>query len=189
MTFTFNSLIGENPMKLRIGCLMLLSFSLLAALLSLSSVGFAQLSIVNPKHLDIPDEMASVLLNTACQVVAEEFHQHDASELQFRMVLVLGDEEEHYTVEEKKRVYTLYLKQWDEDKFATLAMRLCVQRLATSSHETRLVKEILRRTEKITPISTRDLKNRARPVLIPPVRNDCDSAVREQRCQDGQPPH
>ena len=149
----------------------------------------AQLSVVNPKHLEMPAERANVILSTACSVVAEQFHQRDTSNLRFQTVLVLGDSPEHYQVDEQKGIYTLYLKQWDERKFATLAMRFCVQRLATSVKEDHLVREILRRANQIGPVSVDALRERSRPVSISPARDDCYSAARDQGCPESQPPH
>ena len=77
--------------------------SLLYALLILiaASPSEAQVSIMNPKQLEAPQERANVLLSTACQVVAQEFKVSDPSALRFSLVLVLEEKEEHYTVDEK----------------------------------------------------------------------------------------
>ena len=109
--------------------------SLLYALLILiaASLSEAQLSVMNPKQLEVPQERANVLLSTACQVVAQEFKVSDPSALRFSLVLVLEEKEEHYTVDEKKLEYKLFMKEWDETKFAALVMRLCVQRLRRTS--------------------------------------------------------
>jgi hypothetical protein len=160
----------------------------LLILLSLNSASHAQLSVVNPNHIEMPLERAMVILNTACLVVADEFHQRNASDLHFQTVLVLGNSEEHYQVDEKKGIYTVYLRQWDERKFATLAMRFCVQRLASSVREDHLVQEILRRTDRIGPVSADALRGHSRSVSISPGAHDCYSATRDERCSDSQPP-
>jgi hypothetical protein len=163
--------------------------SLLYALLILiaASLSEAQLSVMNPKQLEVPQERANVLLSTACQVVAQEFKVSDPSALRFSLVLVLEEKEEHYTVDEKKLEYKLFMKEWDETKFAALVMRLCVQRLPTHEQETRLLKEILRRSDKISPVNANKLRRDAAVRLPPPPRSagaDCTSAVREQPCQN-----
>jgi hypothetical protein len=150
----------------------------------------AQLTIVNPKQLEVPQEKANVVLSTACRVVAEEFRLSDPSALRLSLVLVLGERDEHYTVDEKRIEYKLYMKEWDEAKFATLAMRLCVQQLPTREQQTRLLKEILRRSDTISPISTNELRQRDAAVRSAPPRtigSDCVSAVREQPCQNPNP--
>lgn len=164
------------------------ALSCVLILLGINSAVHAQLSIVNPKHLEIPTDRANVILNTACLVVAEEFHQR-ASDLRFQTVLILGDKEERYQVDEQKGIFTLYLRQWDERKFATLAMRFCVQRLATSSRTDNLVKEILRRTERIAPVSVDALRGHSQPVSISPAVDNCYSATQTQICPKNQPPH
>jgi len=123
------------------------------SMLSAESYGADELVVVNPRHLEIPEGKARILLGTACQVVAEEFHGSDPAEITLQLVLVLGQNEEHYVVDENKASYTLYMREWNEAKFATMAMRVCVQRAATSRREARMVKEILRRTEKISVVS------------------------------------
>jgi hypothetical protein len=147
----------------------------------------AQLIIVNPKQLEVPLEKANVVLSTACRVVAEEFRLSDPSALRLSLVLVLGEREEHYTVDEKKLEYKLYMKEWDEAKFATLAMRLCVQQLPTREEQPRLLKEILRRSDTISPITANELRRRDAAVRSAPPRgigSDCVSAVREHPCQN-----
>jgi hypothetical protein len=147
----------------------------------------AQLTIVNPKQLEMPPEKGNVVLSTACRVVAEEFRVSDPSALRLSLVLVLGEREEHYTVDEKKLEYKLYMKEWNESKFAALAMRLCVQQLPTREQEGRLLKEILRRSDKITPVPANKLRGDTAVRLPLRPRNthsDCMSAVREQPCQN-----
>ncbi len=159
---------------------------LLPSLLVAASACVAQLTIVNPKQLEVPQEKANVLLSTACRVVAQEFHVSDPSALRFSLVLVVGETQEHYTVDEKKLEFKLYMKEWDETKFAALATRLCMQQLPTHEQEARLLKEILRRSDKISPVSANRLRRDAAVGFPPPPRSpgsDCMSAVREQPCQ------
>ena len=156
-------------------------------ILLVNSATHAQVSVVNPKHLEVSAERARVLVNTACSVVSEEFRQSNTSELRFETVLVLGPGEEHYTVDEKKNTYTVFLNRWDERTFATLAMRFCVQRFA-ASRENHLVQEIFRRVNRIGPVSVESLRGRAQPVLSPPVETACYSAARTERCPVNQPP-
>ena len=147
----------------------------------------AQLTIVNPKQLEVPQAKANILLNTACRVVAKKFRVSDPSSLRFSLVLVLGEREEHYTVDEKKLEYKLYMREWDETKFVALAMRFCVQRLPTREQEARLLKEILHRSDKISPVPANELRRDAAASLLPPPRNtgsDCLSAAREQPCRN-----
>jgi hypothetical protein len=48
----------------------------------------AQLTIVNPKQLQVPEEKGNVVLSTACRVVAEEYRVSDPSALRLSLVLV-----------------------------------------------------------------------------------------------------
>jgi len=157
-------------------------------ILLLNSATHAQVSVVNPKHLEVSANQARVLLNTACSVVSDEFRQSNTSELRFETVLVLGPGEEHYTVDEKKNAYTVFLNRWDERKFATLAVRFCVQRFA-ASRENHLVQEIFRRVNRTGPVSVESLRGHTQPVLSPPVEAACYSAARTARCPVSQPPN
>jgi len=172
---------------LRVGARLLnfASCCLLLLILTASSPTAAQLTVINPKHLEVPEEKAGILLRTACEVVAGEFHVSDASDLKFGLTLVLGEVEEHYTADEGTRSYTLYLKEWEEFKFATLAMRLCVYQLPTRRRESRLVNEILRRSDKISPVWAGKLRNephRGLPATAGP--NNCMSALNSQPCEN-----
>ena len=66
-------------------------WSLLICLLVTCAQCSAQLTILNPNHLNVPEEKANALLSTACRVVAQEFHVSDISALRFSLVLVLGE--------------------------------------------------------------------------------------------------
>src|SRR5579864_3357255 len=81
----------------------------------------AQLTIQNPHHLPVPEQKASVLMSTASRVIAEHFAVANGGQRQFRLTLVLGSSDEHYTAEGDKGAYTLFLQRWDENKF-TLAV-------------------------------------------------------------------
>jgi hypothetical protein len=83
------------------------------------------------------------------------------------------------------------MKEWDETKFAALAMRLCVLQLPTREQEARLLKEILRRSDTISPVTANQLRRDAAARLPRPPRSigsDCMSAVREQPCQNPNSP-
>ena len=92
-------------------------------------------------------------------------------------------------MDEKKLEYKLYMKEWDETKFARLAMRLCMQQLPTRELEARLLKEILHRSDTISPVTANQLRRGAAVRVPPPPRgSDCMSAVRERPCQQPNSP-
>jgi hypothetical protein len=127
------------------------------ALMVASSLSMAQLTVENPKHLDFPEAKAKVLLSTACRVVAEEFHAHNPSEVEYPLTLVLGVKDEHWTEDEEAHAYILYLDDWNETKFAVAAMKLALQRLITQDRRKRLVREILWRSEQTAPVAASKL--------------------------------
>jgi hypothetical protein len=62
--------------------------------------------------------------------VADEFHVHDAAKLDFRPILVLG-EPFHYTADDEKQLYTIYLDRWDDTLFVSSAVMLASHRVVT----------------------------------------------------------
>ena len=149
-----------------------------------SSLGIAQLTITNPKHLDLPEPRARVLLSETCRVVANEFHVHDPSDLEYSLTLVLGEKDEGYGIDNEGKV-TLYLQQWSESKFIDEATRLAVQSLANRDRVQRLAKEILRRSNRILPVPQSSLRSPDRFSRTLPrigAGADCMSAVRDEPC-------
>ena len=100
-------------------------------------------TIVNPKHLPVPEEEVNRLFHATCRVVAQEFHLANDDALDFPLVLVLGERDEHVTADEDKGVYMVYLNHWNEGKFATSAMRLAMWRLVPRKRRDELVRNIL----------------------------------------------
>jgi len=143
--------------------------------------GTPELTIVNPKHREVPEERVKVLLITACRVVAEEFRR-DASETAFKLTLVLGEKEEHYTISPRGDL-TLYLNQWDADKFVDGAITGAVQRLTAPHTRKRMLSDILRRSNAMAPINVKDFQgsaaSRLGQVARPP---DCFSAEDDTPC-------
>jgi hypothetical protein len=129
-----------------------------ALFLFANSLAFAQLTIDNPKHLDVPQEKAKVLLRLACRTVAKEFHSREQSKVEFDFRLVLGEKEERYGIDDKTGVPTLYLQQWNETKFATAAIRLAVQKSVDRNREERMISDILQRSEQIVSIPANKLR-------------------------------
>jgi hypothetical protein len=149
-----------------------------------TSLGIAQLTITNPKHLDLPEHRARVLLIETCRVVANEFHVRNSSDLEYSLTLVLGEKDEGYGIDNEGKV-TLYLQQWSESKFVHAATRLAVQSLANRERVERLAKEILRRSDRIFPVPQSSLRSPdGFPRTLPRIGTgaNCMSAVRGEPC-------
>jgi len=93
----------------------------------------------------------------ACQVVADEFHVHDAAKLNFPLMLVLG-EPFHYTVDDEKQAYTIYLERWDDTLFTSSAVMLVAHRVVNRDEYRRMVIEILRRADRVNPVQVDELR-------------------------------
>jgi hypothetical protein len=138
-----------SSFRVAIGCMLLLR----------CYPSLAQVTILNPQHLEVPEQRVEVLLHATCQVVAQEFHR-GREEIDFPLVLVLGDPNERYTSDEEHRLYTIYLYRWNEVQFAVSAMRLAVQRMVTQSRRDRIVTKILKRSNSISTVSIYELRSR-----------------------------
>lgn len=119
----------------------------------------AQVTIKNPQHLDVPEQKVQILFHTTCQVVAREFHMPQ-EELEFPLILVLGDPNERYTSDEEHRLYTVYLFHWNQSQFVASSMRLALQHMVTERLRDRLVKEILERSNGIDTVPVSSLRQR-----------------------------
>jgi len=118
-----------------------------------SSSSLAQVLIQNPQRLEISEQRAQLLHNIVCRVVAEEFHVHE-NKVQGQVTVVLGEPAEHSAADEIDGVYKIYLEHWDEANFAISDMRLAVQRMVFRHHWERMAREVIRRVDLTTPVST-----------------------------------
>ena len=132
------------------------------------NLGGPQLVIENPKHLSVPEERARVLLSTSQRVVEERFHLRPSRASKFQLRLVLGQENERYIEDDQTGIPTIYVVEWNEGKFALSALRLAVWRVLDKNDEIHIVREIVRRAERIAPISVNTLQRVADPPMVDP---------------------
>ena len=130
---------------------------LLTILLSSSCQVLAQVTIKNPDHLELPEQQVLVLFRSTCQVVAQEFHVR-REDVDFPLVLVLGDRKERYVSDEEHELYSVYLYQWNEPQFALSTMRLAIEHMVTRTRRDRMVMEILKRSGRIGVVSAKSLQ-------------------------------
>lgn len=119
----------------------------------------AQVTVVkNGSQVD--EAKVRVLFNTACRVVAEEFHIPNPTDAQFRVTLILGDAKDTVIGDELHKTYSIYMQRWDEVQFATSASRLAMQHMVSQDRKTRMVAEILRRARATETVSYESLSTR-----------------------------
>ena len=140
------------------------------------------LTIVNPSQIEVPGDRARVLFVTTCRVVAEEFHRRP-EEVELTMTLVMGTRDEHYSIDKAGQM-TMYLDQWDEGKFVDGVITSVVQRLAPLHLRNQMFTEILRRTDRIAPISAKQLSVPGKNAPLPrgAASPSCISAVSAMPC-------
>jgi hypothetical protein len=116
-------------------------------------------TIRNPKHRVVSEQEVNTLFHATCSVVARDFHLQDSNALDFPLTLVLGEHDEHYTADEDKRIYVIYLDNWNAGKFATSAMRLAVWRMVPRKRRDEMVHEILRWANTVDPVPLKSLRD------------------------------
>jgi|KBSMisStaDraftv2_1062788.scaffolds.fasta_scaffold669310_2 hypothetical protein len=116
----------------------------------------AQLQVENRDHMAFSDERARIIFKTACRVVEEEFHLKRTALSEFPLTLVLGSSEDQYQDNHDAGIYRIELKSWDEKKFAVGVIRLAIERMVSRDVRDRLVRQILTRSNAISPLSVLD---------------------------------
>ncbi|HEY7095367.1 MAG TPA: hypothetical protein VH437_01475 [Terriglobales bacterium] len=135
---------------------MLTRLMVLAVALS-TSAGWAQVRIQS-NGVNVPEEKVTALYNATFHVVAQEFHLQDSSDLRFPVTLVLGEQNERVLGDEVGKVYVIYMNDWNEAKFALAASRIALQHLVSEERKNRMVSDIVRRADRITPVSAQALR-------------------------------
>jgi hypothetical protein len=114
-------------------------------------VAQAQVVIRNPQNLDVPQAKVNVIYRTTLRVLSDNFDVEEISEL-YPVTLTLGSDDERYVEDEDNKVDAIYLKAWDEKKFAISVMRLALEHLVDRECRNQLVSEILTRANVIAPV-------------------------------------
>jgi len=137
--------------------------TLLCLMFLLAPSVHAQLRIDNPRHLDVSGGRAQLILHSAAQVVAEEFHVQDVHDVEFPLTLVLGSPDDYYEENEHTKTYSVYLRTWDEDKFAVSVVRLSVHRLITKERRDKMLARIMNRVNRLSPVDVSQLPGKPEP--------------------------
>ena len=140
---------------------MLMKRLLLAAAMVLltNAAGFAQVTIKNEKHRDLPIQKVDVLYLTACQVAAEKLHVPPL-ETQFHLTLVMGEVNERMYADNILDVYKIYMDNWNEEKFVSTLVMIETYRLFRIQRYKEVVVEILRRANEAAPVSVADVRSK-----------------------------
>ncbi len=141
-------------------------------------------TVKNPQQLEVPDARAKELHQIVQEVVSDYLRGRDKSVQQKReapaLVLVLGEDREHYTYGGIDQVDTIYLQSWDEAKFVASDVSLSFQHQLSGDNLNRMMEEISRRTARFLPVTLDDLRKRGAGQLNrrpPPISNPCVKAM------------
>jgi len=137
-------------------------------LLLASSSLCAQLTIENPKKLNVPESQVQALFVNINHVMESEFHSPGTLQGRFRVRLVLGEQQERFTIDDPDGNGTIYMEHWDEGKFTVSTMRLALQHLMGPDRQKKLLGEIGRRMRETAPITAAQLRKEGAPAPLPP---------------------
>ena len=149
---------------------------------------FSQLTIENPRHVDIPEAQARVLFQMSLQAVARELRPGQKTNAEFPLHLVIGQGEDRFGLDARTGVATLFLHEWDAVKFTTAAVRFAIQRSVQPEREEAMISEIVRHSQAVAPVSTAQLRGSNQlPTPLPPPSIGCvkgiyDAAVTGSPC-------
>lgn len=128
----------------------------------------AQLTIENPRHLDVPVAQAQTLFLNINRALESEFQSRGLLENKFRVRLVLGEPVERFAIDDALGNASVYLERWDEGKFAVSTTRLAMQHLLPPDKLKKVLEEAVRRTRQEAPISAAQLRQQGAPAVAPP---------------------
>jgi len=117
----------------------------------------AQLRIENPRHLEVPEERAQLIVNSAAQVVAEEFHVQDVHAIEFPITLVMGSPDDYYEEDANTKTYAVHLRTWREREFTASVIQLTVHQLVTVEKRDKMLARILTRVNRVSPVDVSEL--------------------------------
>ena len=160
-------------------------------------------TVKNPQHLAVPEARATELHQIVQDVVADYFPgnhnlvqpKRDQPKKQSPpLVLILGENREHYTYGGIDGVDSIYLEHWDEAKFVASDVSLSLQHQLSRENLNRILQEISERGDRLLPVTLDDLRNRrvAQPdLLLSPISSPCIKAMTDAsqigvRCERGQ---
>lgn len=140
--------------------------------------------VKNPQHLEVPDARAKGLHQIVQQVVSDYLRGCDKPVQQKKeapaLILVLGEDREHFTYGGIDQVDTIYLQSWDEAKFVASDVSLSFQHQLSGDNLNRMMEEISRRSDRFLPVTLDDLRKRGAGQLnrqLPPISNPCVKAM------------
>lgn len=117
----------------------------------------AEVTIENPKNLPVREEQVTLLYNMICQEVAKTYHIHDYRKLERPLTLVLGEDRERYA-SDAEGIGTIYLRKWDEARFAACAAKLAVNGVLSHEQFSVVVLKTLQRYRNVKPITASEAR-------------------------------
>jgi len=121
----------------------------------------AQLNVVNPDGLEVPEARAEILFEQTCRTVAEKFHIHHRAQIEFPLTLRIGDHEENLArVDQDTGQYVVHMTSWSEAAFVNRVISLCLFRLLTDSGGVKIIATARGRAEALSGVSVSQLQRK-----------------------------
>jgi hypothetical protein len=113
----------------------------------------AQLNVVNPDNLDVPQARAEILYRQACRTVAEQFHVHHRAQIEFPVTLEIGqDDVDTSHIDEITGSYAVHTTYWDESALVSRIIILGPFRLLPDSRRWKLIAKTRRRADPLSAL-------------------------------------
>jgi beta-xylosidase len=120
----------------------------------------APVTIENPKNLPVKEQEVTLLYTMVCQQVADNFQVRDYKKLEYSLTVVLGEDQEGYSVDHAKGTATIHLQKWDEARFASTAVMIAVDHLLSNDQFHEVVVKTLKRFWSTNPVTFSELRTR-----------------------------
>jgi hypothetical protein len=113
----------------------------------------AQLNVVNPDNLDVPETRAEILYRQACRIVAEQFHVHDRTQIEFPVTLRIGENEQDLShMDTNTGEYVVHMSGWNESAFVSRVITVCLFRVLSDSRRKKLIAKARDRADALSAV-------------------------------------
>ncbi len=113
----------------------------------------AQLNVVNPENLDVPQARAEILYREACRMVAEQFHIRKRAQIEFPVTLHIGQNDTDASrIDQNTGSYAVHMTYWDESAFVSRVITLCLFRLLPDSRRWKLIAKTRGRADALSSV-------------------------------------
>ena len=138
------------------------------ALLLAAVPSLGQIAIQNPKKLPVPEARVAVIYDVVRELVFEQVKPAGGKMVNLRLTLALSVRPQAgYLTDEENGTVEIYLKEWDEVRFAQAVMALALQQALPAKRRQEILQEAQRRVDLLAPVDVSRLKKEELPARPP----------------------